>query len=762
MEHRVSAHIPASYAKWGTITTRDSGPLVAGRDHTFEVEIVLAKPVAAGQSIECWAHFVSDMDYFQVDRPDDRAYFSYDSAAVNFEGIVGNQRVHGPGSFFPYRRFAGGRLLSDAPAGTRIVCTIRDVSLQTYEETLFNLRFAVLNGDELLGYIGDAFYQVIGDAPHHLRLVAPTCVEQGEPFDCRIVVRDRWGNKSGSVLETLRFTIDGAGPAVASRLWRGGSGAVTEWDAAQRLHLIRNITFADPGTYYVRAAVQGAPEIAGTGNPIVVRKSWAERVYWGDPHQHAYYHDGRGTPHANYQYAISTGCLDFCAVTPHEQKTFLPGSLHLPGMPPQKGWEEMIDAANTYNSDAFVTILGSEPGSPGGYAGHMNAYFLDMANRPELERLEKRLGGAKAKPGADSYRQYLDELERSKGEFLLLPHAHAGVGMANYNVPPRPDYQTSAEILSVHGVFDEYYKGWLRHGFVMGVHGGGDNHMTSTGNGIPGNHYTNTNGLTGAYAPARTRRGIWDAYKQRRTYAVSGNQRIFLEFAVNDAAMGRVVPTTDQARKIRLTVAGTAPILKIELLKNAELFQTWRPQLREPRQLRLVWADDRNSRRTDDSETTGLIRANAGALKIVHRLNCYTRTDSFQEEDGAVRFRSNGYSGTTRGVILETATEAASVAFQVRDILNRTDILNETVTIDLDSLPLQITRPLPAAAAKGLHPSVPQWTLHADWIHPAWPKVAQVEWDDAGGDSAYYFVRIEQIDGNIAWSSPVWFGAGSP
>jgi predicted carbohydrate-binding protein with CBM5 and CBM33 domain len=31
-----------------------------------------------------------------------------------------------------------------------------------------------------------------------------------------------------------------------------------------------------------------------------------------------------------------------------------------------------------------------------------------------------------------------------------------------------------------------------------------------------------------------------------------------------------------------------------------------------------------------------------------------------------------------------------------------------------------------------------------------------VEWQDDDASPAYYTVRVEQIDGNIAWSSPVW------
>jgi len=757
MEHRVCGHLPESYERWGTIRTMEKFGPVAGQPYTFQIEVRLNRTLHGGQSIECWAHFVSDMDYFQIEDPKQPAYFTCDAGRLEVESHLGNLRVHGPAAFFPYRRYAGVRLAEAAVAGTPLVFRIHNVTIQSYEESLFNLRFAVLKGDTLEGYVGDAFYEVKGDMPRYLRLVAPTCVAVGETFEAKIVVCDRFGNKTGIPLEGLEFdlALQGADPA--------SSFEGVRYDPERRLHFVTGLHAEQPGTLYLQAALRGLQGITGVSNPIVVRKDWDERVYWGDPHQHAYYHDGRGTPHANYAYAIHTGCLDFCAVTPHEQKTFGPGSLHLGGMPAQKGWEEMIEAAKEYASDRFVTILGSEPGSPGGFAGHMNAYFFELDNRPELERLE---GAPQLESPRERYEQYLAELENSNGEVLLLPHAHAGHGPARFDVPPRPDYQTNAEICSVHGVFDDYYKGWLRKGHIMGVHGGGDNHMASTGNGRPGNHYTNTNGLTGACSPELTRRGIWNAYKQRRTYAVTGNQRIFLEFAANDVKMGGTCKDVKAARKLRLTVAGTAPILKVELLKNCEPFETWMPELGGQPLLRLVWADTIRSRRVDDSETTGTIRLKKGDLTVVCPLLSYHTTDRFQMNEGRVLFRSNAYSGTMRGVLLQTPEAADSAVFEIHDKLNDTVLLDESIPLDLTALPAEIVRPL-EPPARGKKPAKkggkkraaeqPQFCLQANWVDPDWPKTAQVEWTDKDGAEDYYYVRVEQIDGNIAWSSPVWF-----
>jgi hypothetical protein len=46
-------------------------------------------------------------------------------------------------------------------------------------------------------------------------------------------------------------------------------------------------------------------------------------------------------------------------------------------------------------------------------------------------------------------------------------------------------------------------------------------------------------------------------------------------------------------------------------------------------------------------------------------------------------------------------------------------------------------------------------------------KVMRLEWEDPAGDRGggpedFYYVRVNQIDGNRAWSSPIWIGSGGP
>jgi hypothetical protein len=634
-----------------------------------------------------------------------------------------------------------------------------------------------------------------------------------------VVVCDRFGNKTAAPLEGLRFDLrldrhawaageegaagDATAPAPAGPApggpggagAPGGGGGVARYDAARRCHVVEGVCCPAEGVYTLRAALAGppgAPPVAGESNPLVARERWAERVYWGDLHQHSYHDDGRGVPAASYAYARSSSFLDFCAVTPHQESVLGP-PLHRLGGPPQRAWEELIAAAEAGAGPDLVTFLGSEASSLAPLAGHMNAYYLDHGNRPEFERLGVRPPPGGGRYPIETYAQYLAVLERSRGEVLLLPHAHAGGGPEKFDLPHRPAYQTSVEICSLHGVFEEFYRRWLRQGHLVGVHGGGDNHMTSAGNANPGFHYPNTNGLAAVYAAGKTRPDIWRGIKGRRTYAATANRRIFLELSVDGHPMGAVAPGRGGAgaaggRTVRVEAAGTAPVLSVELLRGDELVRVYRPRPGRRRLLRLVWTDSFGSRRVDDSRTTGRIAVPGGRLRLLAALNAFTRTDAFVEEDGAIRFRTNGYSGITRGVLLEAPPDAGALRFSVLDRHLEEILLEAELEVPLRDGHARITRPLrvdpslPRWRLFSPEPVLPEFALQSDWVDPDWPRAVRLRWDDvragttadsgaaapapapapAGGGSTgerdeYYLVRLEQLDGAVAWSSPVWF-----
>jgi len=756
MRPRVSAQLQPQLLTWGDVRLHGMEEVEAGSICSFRVDVTAARTVPAGRRVEAWIHYIPDtaMPAAPGEERDTTARVVCERRGRRLKTYgFPEGPIHGEGTYFPYRRYAGAALDAELTPGDSLRFRFTDVTMQTYAESPANMRFVVMDDKRLEGYFGDVFWEVRGGAADHLLVVAPTCVGTGETFECRIVARDRFRNRSTECLRDASFVVTDEG---GLPIEHGG----VDYEAERGSYRIRGLRASRGGVLRLDVTARDGA-LAGVSNPVVIRDEWPERVYWGDIHQHTYLADGRGTPSANYASGANEACLDFCAVTPHQEYTFGPPLVHVPGAEPQQGWAELVEATERWNRPSFATILGSEAGSLELHAGHMNAYYLSTANEPEL--LEFASGPRVTKYGdldVGSYARYVETLRRRHGDVLLLPHAHAGGGPGRFDLPVLPDIQTNVEVVSVHGVFEEFYHAWLAHGHRVGVHGGGDNHMPATGNCNPGCHYPNTNGLTGAFAPGLSRRSVWDAFRQRRTCAVTGNQRIFLEFGVNDVAMGGVLQEGGRGRA-RVSVAGTAPVLCVSLLRNGNVFKEYRPPSAVRSHLRLMWTDSLVSRRPDESETRGHIRPAAAGISSVRPLLAYNQTDTFRVADGAVEFRSNGYSGIRRGCILELEGDLAELVFEINDTYLGSSVLRECLRIDPPPQTRKIKLPM-AVPGWGnrcwfsKQPHVCEFTLDVDRVDPGWSRDVETEWEIEMAHGEYYHVRVEQVDGHMAWSSPVW------
>lgn len=98
----------------------------------------------------------------------------------------------------------------------------------------------------------------------------------------------------------------------------------------------------------------------------------------------------------------------------------------------------------------------------------------------------------------------------------------------------------------------------LSQGHRFAFVGSSDSH-----NGISGYE----SGMLGVYATELTRAAVFEAWKARRAYAVRGGQRIAVDLRVNGTFMGGET-TSDGPPRVAVTVRGTAPIEKIELVRN--------------------------------------------------------------------------------------------------------------------------------------------------------------------------------------------------
>jgi hypothetical protein len=141
-----------------------------------------------------------------------------------------------------------------------------------------------------------------------------------------------------------------------------------------------------------------------------------------------------------------------------------------------------------------------------------------------------------------------------------------------------------AELFSIHGCSetDEEWIG-LRHNSHMGPGVGGGTYQEALDLGLhlgaicSTDNWTNMpghwgHGLMGCLAKELTRDGLWEAFLARRVYGVTGD-RLALQFTCNGAQMGSILPYAT-ARQLYVGVRGSDAIDRIELLRNGRVIAT--------------------------------------------------------------------------------------------------------------------------------------------------------------------------------------------
>jgi hypothetical protein len=410
-------------------------------------------------------------------------------------------------------------------------------------------------------------FDVVPAIPERLRVIAPSTVAPGERFTVRVAAVDRFRNVCSSVqLGDVRVTTPGAGVTVlepAERPLRGGGWMRLEASvAADGLH---RLMLEDP-----------ASGLRGESNPIRCAVEASARVFWGDFHVHCDFSDGVRTIEHLYDYGEQVAGLDVCGASDHSP------------MMTDTMWARNVELVRErYRPGRFVTLLGFEWAAPG--TGHRCVYSRD--DELTLERVRTLSG----------LRERLDHQRASGREVLVIPH-HMLASTATY-APERPDIERLMEVYSqwgnseVRGNPKRPLSHWdsntedrgrsaqeiLLAGGRLGMVGGSDNHDARPGMTGAGAHdivglrvrsiyrtLGHPGGLAGIYAPNLTREAVFDGLAARHCYATTG-ERILVEFAVDGAPMGSeiAVPHTQAPPTVTAWVAGTAPIRRLVVLRNA-------------------------------------------------------------------------------------------------------------------------------------------------------------------------------------------------
>ena len=753
LDYRPGAYFPPEFPLHGEVRLLTAPVVEAGKRVRVKIEYTVGDlAIEEGMSIEVFKHFTSDVEQFQVVDPDEPAYLGAETTAAGVElqtRMYTNYTQRNDSNVFPYRRTAGVIVAKgELRKGNKLILDLggsHGVRMQHYSENLFNFRIVIVRAADgkILGYGGDAIMKVIGGPLEKLRVQAPSIVGLGENFDVEVVPQDGWGSLARNAQGLkLRFASGGV------------AGSNFEYDPELLHYVARNVVANSPGTVRIDVQTEDG-EYQGKSNPIWVERHPIRRVYWGDLHQHTYLHDGRGVYEELYLYARREGLLDFGALTPHQVPLSVSGpSYHLDGVSnPRDNWPDLVRANKIMKGwKGFVPILAYEYSVGTAAGGHHNVFYKgDYA--PTVMHLDPN--NPRAPIG-----QMLETLKRIRTPSLVIPHV--GGGPPDWEHPTDPRVERLYEIASVHGVFEESYQKHLEAGLRMAASASGDTHTVSFGNAYPGLIYTMTNPLTGVYATAKTRDEIWDGLDQRRTFAATGNKRILVDFSVNEEPMGGELVRGQTVARVRSKVSGTAPLVRLDLLKNSEVIHSVYPSRNRGRLLRVKWGDNIYQRRAVRGMASGSLTASEGRLVLKQPLHLDVAFEHIQQKGDAIAWRTAATSNDREALLADLSQASGdSLRFEIND----PDLGPMSVEIPLETLSSDgyfSWRSLGNGSVEHSYMKKmgvePAFFLECELVNAEGPMDFEFSYDDRGGlePGDYYYLRAEQLDTNLAWSSPVW------
>ena len=562
--------------------------------------------------------------------------------------------------------------------------------------------------------------------------VVPSIVATGEEFTLAVRFEDRFRNLASGQAPAMDLLLNGR----AFRPIPSGNAAIQE---------IEGIRIESPGVYRFQVRSRDG-NLQGTSNPVRVESKPSRRVYWGETHGHTGFAEGQGSPDGYYRFGRDVARLDFLSLSEHDiwMDDF--------------EWQTLQELVEKYHVDGkFTAILGFEWTSRLPYGGHHNVFFRNPPGRLRVPNQTAPL---------------LDELyeglhrDNSADDVLVIPHAHQPGDWTNSD----GSVERLVEIQSGHGTFDWFGNKYLANGFRVGFVGASDNHVGHPG--YSGMTNRQLGGLAAVLADENTADAIFDGLRSRATYATTG-ERILVDATLNGVGMGQEQAQSAN-RTIECTVNGTAPIDTIDVVKNGNVVYTKRyleSDLGSAASVQVTFEAStevigRRQVPRGDRPWKGAISV-AGARLVGFDEPWYRHPATYAArlEGGRLGFklrtrgrstslvlRLDGTSPDTKVIVdLEASTElrgsggyertpqrlpAAEATFRLGDLLGGVDRKEFRVLEHTDSLSAQLV------ASGG--------ALDLDFAYTD---------RDVAKPGDYYYLRIRQVDGAMAWSSPFWVGS---
>ncbi|MCA9026121.1 MAG: DUF3604 domain-containing protein, partial [Planctomycetaceae bacterium] len=491
------------------------------------------------------------------------------------------------------------------------------------------------------------------------------------------------------------------------------------------------------------------------------------QLFWGELHNHNAVGYAKGSLERSID--LAQGHLDFFAFTGHaswHDMPKMPGDRHMKWVDGFKvhadHWPKTRRMIQEANTEDFVALLGYE-----WHSSHFGDYCMIFPDdQPELylpEHADKLLDFAQAK-GAFAIPHHVAYKQGWRG--ANWKHFRGGAvtpvvevfsehGCSETDVAPIPYLRHSMSGRATANTIQPQLAKGLRFGFVASS----DDHR-----GYPGAY---GEGVLGVWARELSSAGLFEALRARRTYAATGD-RIAVDFQINGHPMGSELPAAGE-RQINVSVEGQDALKSIELVKNGRVIERHFPEdeiasstsLPERVKCRLQygwgpWAAldlgrtchwDMRIRLSEGKirRAAGCFQAAPFGEELRDRLQVISESEVHLQSP-TTRVQCYG-EDPTKAVILDLEAPASA----------------ELIVELTQPVEQRITAPLRDLLEDNVVTFTGGFTTESYIINrlvgPS-EYAAQVQWKDkpSGQGTDWYYARITQHNGHMAWTSPVWVG----
>ena len=488
-------------------------------------------------------------------------------------------------------------------------------------------------------------------------------------------------------------------------------------------------------------------------------------IYFGDLHNHNSVGYAQGSLDRTFE--IARNHLDFFAFTPHgywHDIGHYENSIEnkwLNGFEVTKRrWTEVLELVRGYDEPGrYVPIAGFEWHSTS--FGDYHIIFPDL--KGEYIRF-------------DDLREF-QQFAKQRGA-IMIPHhpanrlGHRGtdISMLDTEVSPvieiysewgNAEYDRAPYPYIRHTEGGRWTRNTLQHflanGHRLGVIASTDDHL-----GYPGAY---REGLTAVLATELTREKIFDALRNRRTYAVTGD-RIGMDFRLNGRLMGQEMPYMRE-RELAVTVTGWDQVDRVEILKNNRVLHRSFPMDRVPTvrswnkpillRFEYGWGPWPALDMTRICDWDIHITLEGGVLEEIQ--TCFQTGPLDEERRDRIIKRTERYLHLQSFTALREQFEDISTKAVVLKVLGGPDT---KVTITLKA-PTNVSlsqtfRQLAESGEMLFSGDFPKESamLHRLVFNDHYETSYKVSDIDEGKDLNWYYLRVVQANEQLAWTSPIW------